>query len=193
MLQNESIIAVFSEYEEADTAVKKLANAGVAMDHLSVIGKAYHAEEKTVGFYRIGDQIIFWGRRGPFWSDLWSAFDGGVSLTIPVVGHIMVLGYLGSIVVSAVDGGIMVGGLSVLGAALYSAGAPRSSVAQYEQAVKADGFLVIVHGAIEELTRARAILVLGNPTRLDLHDGLTTSLSRLLPGAKTSALNALSA
>lgn len=177
MLQNESVVAVFSEHQEADAAVKKLANAGVAIENLSVVGKGYHSEEKVVGFYNIGDRIKFWGKRGVFWGALWGLFLGGVSLTIPVVGHIMVLGYLASIVVSAVEGGILGGGLSALGAALYSAGVPRDSVVQYEQAVKADGFLVIVHGVAEELTRARVILAQGNPSRLDLHDGLMTSLS----------------
>jgi hypothetical protein len=98
----------------------------------------------------------------------------------------MILGYLAPIVISAVDGAIMVGGLSALGAALYSAGIPRDSVIQYEQAVRADGFLVIVHGAAEALTRARAIMALGNPSRLDLHDGLTT-LSGPLLVARASA------
>jgi hypothetical protein len=177
MFQNESVVAVFGEHQEADAAVKRLAHSGVAIENLSVVGKGYHSEEKVVGFYNTGDRIKFWGKRGVFWGTLWGVFLGGVSLTIPVVGHIMVLGYLASIVVSAVEGGIMVGGLSALGAALYSAGVPRDSVVQYEQAVKADGFLVIVHGAAEELTRAQVILAQSNPSRLDLHDGLMTSLS----------------
>ena len=179
MLQNESVIAVFSEHQEADAAVKKLAKAGVAMETLSVVGKGYHTDERIIGFYHAGDRIKFWGKRGAFWSGLWGSFVGGVSLTIPVVGHVMILGYLAPIVVSAVEGAIMVGGLSALGAAMYSAGVPRDSVVRYEQAVKADGFLVVVHGAVEELTRARAVLALGNPSRLDLHDGLTTSLPGL--------------
>lgn len=186
MLQNESVIAVFSEHQEAAAAVKKLANGGVAMENLSVIGKGYHTEEKVIGFYHAGDRVKFWGKRGAFWGSLWGLFVGGVSLTIPAVGHVMVLGYLASVVVSAVEGAIMVGGLSALGAALYSAGIPRDSVVQYEQAVKADGFLVIVHGAAEELTRARAILALGNPSRLDLHDGLTTASSGSGSAARVS-------
>jgi hypothetical protein len=89
----------------------------------------------------------------------------------------MILGYLATIVVSAVEGAVMVGGLSALGAAMYSTGIPRDSVVQYEHAVRADGFLVIVHGPVEELTLARSILAQGNPSRLDLHDGLLTTLS----------------
>ena len=181
MLQNESVIAVFGEHNEADEAVKKLVGAGLAVENLSLVGKGYHSEEKVVGFYNAGSRITFWGKRGALWGSLWGLFFGGVSLMIPGVGQIMVLGYLAAIVVSAVEGAIIVGGLSALGAALYSVGIPRDSVVQYEQAVKANGFLVIVHGAVEELARARAILALGNPSRLDLHDGLTSSLSGPLP------------
>jgi hypothetical protein len=177
MLRNESVIAVFGEHQEADAAVKKLASAGIALQHLSVIGKGNHSDEKTVGFQFTGGQIRFFGKRGAFWGGLWNLFLGGAELTVPIVGPVMILGYLAAIVVSAVEGSIMAGGLSAIGAAMYSAGIPRDSVMQYEQAVKADGFLVFVHGALGELTRARAILAQGNPSRLDLHDGLMTTLS----------------
>jgi hypothetical protein len=59
--------------------------------------------------------------------------------------------------------------------------------------VKSDGFLLMVHGAVEELVRARAILALGNPSRLDLRDGLTTSLSGPLPVSHTPAVRSLGA
>jgi len=191
MLQNESVIAVFGGHQGAEAAVKKLASAGFALENLSVVGKSYHSEEKALGFYNTRDRITFWGKRGAFWGSLWGLFAGGVAVTIPGVGQIMVLGYLSTIVVSAVEGAILAGGLSALGAALYSAGIPRDSVLQYEQAVKADGFLLIVHGAVEELTRARAILALGSPSRLDLHDGLTSSLSGPLPVSGAAAVRSL--
>ncbi|HVA14755.1 MAG TPA: DUF1269 domain-containing protein [Stellaceae bacterium] len=178
MLQTEAVIAVFGEDQETDEAVKKLASAGFRIENLSVVGKAYHTGENPVGFYNIGDRMKFWGKRGALWGGLWGLFLGGVSLTIPAIGPVLVLGYLASIVVSAVEGAIMIGGLSALGAALYSAGIPKDSVAQYEQAVKANGFLVIVHGALGELKRASAILAHGNPSRLNLHDGLTTNMLR---------------
>jgi len=193
MLENESVIAVFGDHQEADAAVKKLASAGFALANISMVGKSYHSEEKAIGFYNTGDRIKFWGKRGAFWGGLWGLFAGGVALTMSGVGQIMVLGYLATMVVSAVEGAIMVGGLSALGAALYSAGIPRDSIVQYEQAVKADGFLLFVHGAVEELVRARAILALGNPSRLDLHDGLTSSFSGPLPASRAPTAPSLGA
>src|SRR5487761_837725 len=189
MLQNESVVAVFGEYQEADAAVKKLAKAGVKTNNLSVVGKAYHSDEKVIGFYNASDRMKFWGKRVAFWDGLWGLFGGGVSLTMSVVGPIMILGYLAPIVVSAVDGAVMVGGHSALGAALFSVGVPRNGVVQYEQAVNADGFLVIVHGAFEELTRARAILAQGNSSRVNLHDGLMATRSEPRGEVATNSLS----
>jgi hypothetical protein len=186
MLHNESVIAVFSELPEANAAVQRLLTAGVAADDLSVVGKGCHSDEKVVGFQTTAGRIKFWGKRGPFWSNLWSVFSGGVLLTLPF-GNIMVLGYVAPIVVSAVEGAILTGGLSTLGAALYSAGIPRDGVVQYEQAVRANGFLVIVHGAVEQLRRAQTILAEGS-SRLDLHRAMTATLLGLEPAVAAPAI-----
>jgi hypothetical protein len=148
-----------------------LAEGGIDVKHLSLVGKGYHTDEKVVGFYNAGDRIKFWGKRGAFWGGLWGWFFGAIFLSIPVVGHVIVLGYLATIVVSAIEGAIVVGGLSVLGAALYSIGIPKDSVIQYEAALKSDSFLVLALGPTEEVTRARAILKTLNPSRLDVHAG----------------------
>jgi hypothetical protein len=87
------------------------------------------------------------------------------------VGHVIVLGYLANVAILGIENAAVVGGLSALGAALYSIGIPKDSVLQYETAVKADGFLVMAHGTAEEMARAKAILGTANPSRLDVHAG----------------------
>jgi hypothetical protein len=171
MEKTDTVIAVFPDHNAAETAVKNLAAAGFEMKNLSVVGKGYHSEEKVVGFYNVGDRIKFWGTRGAYWGGLWGLFFGGLFLTIPVVGHVIVLGYLAAVAISAVESAVMVGGLSALGAALYSIGIAKDSVIQYEAAVKADDFLVMAHGAAEDITRAKSILSSTNPSRLDVHVG----------------------
>ena len=98
-------------------------------------------------------------------------FFGGLFLTIPIVGHVVVLGYLAAMAIYGVENAIVVGGLSALGAALYSIGIPKDSVIQYETAVKADNFLVMTHGTAAEIARAKTILATANPSRLDVHTG----------------------
>jgi hypothetical protein len=57
----------------------------------------------------------------------------------------------------------VVGGLSALGAGLYSLGIPKDSILQYETALKTDKFLLIAHGSADEITRAKEILNRTNP------------------------------
>jgi len=171
MDQADAVIAVFADHEAAEAAVKKLTAAGFEMKNLSVVGKGYHTEEKVVGFYTAGDRVKFWGTRGLFWGGLWGLFFGGLFLTIPVVGHVVVLGYLAAVAIGAVENAAVVGGLSAIGAALYSIGVPKDSVIQYEAAVKADSFLVMAHGPAADMARAKDVLGTAHPSSLDLHAG----------------------
>jgi hypothetical protein len=169
MTKDNSVVAVFTNHGEADAALRRLATAGFAMDHLSVIGQGYHTEEQAIGFYNMGDRVKFWGSRGALWGGLWGLFFGGLFMTVPVVGHIVVLGYLSAAVMSAVETAIVVGGASAIGAALASIGIPQDSVIQYEAVIKADGFLVMAHGSAADMERANTILAAANPSRIDLH------------------------
>ena len=165
----ETIVAVFGDHHAAESAVKKLAASGFEMKNLSVVGKGYQTEEKAIGFYNIGDRIKFWGARGAFWGGLWGLFFGGLFLAVPVVGHVVVLGYLATVLIGAIENAVVVGGLSALGAAIYGLGIPKDSVIHYETAIKADSFLVMAHGTATEMSRAKTILGTVSPSRLDVH------------------------
>ena len=165
----DTVIAVFPDHDAAETAIKKLTSAGFEMKNLSVVGKGYHTDEKVVGFYNVGDRVKFWGTRGAFWGGFWGLFFGGLFMTIPFVGHVVVLGYLATVAIAGIEHALVVGGLSALGAALYSIGIPKDSVLQYETVVKSDSLLVMAHGTAAEMARAKTILKTVNPSRLDAH------------------------
>ena len=100
-----------------------------------------------------------------------------------MVGPVMVLGHLAAMVVAAVEGAILFGGLSALGAALFSIGIPKDSVIAYEQDVKTDGFLVVAHGSADEMARSKAILEASNPSRVDVHENVKAPASEAVQTA----------
>ncbi len=169
MSKHHAVVAVFADHNGAEAAIRKIAGGGLDMKHFSIIGKGYHSEEKVIGFYNTGDRVKFWGQNGAMWGGLWGLFFGGILMTVPMVGSVMVLGHLAAMVFVAVEGAVVIGGLSALGAALFSIGIPKDSVIEYEQALKADGFLIVAHGPVEELSRAKTILEIMKPISLDLH------------------------
>lgn len=169
MARSDTVVAVFNEHEAAETAIKRLAAADFDVKQLSLVGRGYHTEESVTGFYNAGDRIRFWGTRGAAWGALWGVFFGGLFITIPVVGPLVMLGTVATAAILAIENAIVVGGLSALGAALFSIGIPANSVLRYEAAVKADHFLVMAHGTADDVARAKAILGTQKPARLDTH------------------------
>ena len=177
----DTAVAVLPNHLAAEAAIKTLARAGFDLKSLSVVGKGYRSEERVLGFYNVGDRITMWGTRGAFWGGLWGLFFSGAFIVTPVVGPVVVLGFLVGAAISALEGAIVVGGLSAIGAALYSLGVPRDSILVYETEVGSDSFLVMVHGASEEVAYARKIFAGADARRVDVHSDAGFSDAGLTP------------
>jgi hypothetical protein len=155
---NNSLVGVFDTHGKAESAVKALEQSGLPMKQLSIVGKDYHTEEHVVGYYNAGDRMAYWGKFGAFWGGLWGMLFGAAFFWVPGIGPVLVGGPLVSAIVGALEGAAMVGGLSAVGAGLYSIGIPKDSVLRYETALRADKFLLLVRGTAEEVAKAREIM-----------------------------------
>ena len=158
MSTQNSVVGIYNTHTEAEAAVKELQKSGFDMKKLSVVGKDYHTEENVVGFYNAGDRMKYWGKLGAFWGGLWALLFGSAFFVIPGLGQLVVLGPLVMIIVSALEGALVTGGLTALGAGLYSIGIPKDSIIKYETALKSDKFLVIAHGSAGDVAKAKSIL-----------------------------------
>jgi hypothetical protein len=166
-----SVVAVFAQHPSAENAVKELKNSGFNVKKLSIIGKDYHTEDDVVGFYNTGDRMKFWGKQGAFWGGLWGLLFGAAFLVIPGIGPIVAAGSIVSWIIGALEGAVVVGGLSALGAGLYSLGIPKDSVVKYETSLKAGKFLLIAHGTADEVQKARDILKTSGAEQVNMHQG----------------------
>lgn len=72
-------------------------------------------------------------------------------------------------IIGALEGAVVVGGLTAVGAGLYSIGIPKDSVLKYETALKADKFILIAHGTAAEVAKAKDIIQTTHPTELAVH------------------------
>jgi len=169
MSEKNSIVVVYDSHTEAEAGVKELQKAGFDMKKLSIIGKEYHTEEHIVGYYNAGDRMKYWGKMGAFWGGLWGFLFGAAFFVIPGIGPILIAGPVVAWVVAALEGAVVIGGLSVIGAGLYSIGIPKDSILRYETALKADKFLLIVHGSEDEVARAKDIIRTTRPAEMNVH------------------------
>ena len=164
-----AVVAVYDHHSDAEAAIKELQRSGVDLKRLSIVGKDYHTEEHVTGYYNTGDRMKYWGKLGAFWGGLWGFLLGSAFFWIPGLGPVVVGGPIVSWIVGALEGAAIYGGLSALGAALYSVGIPKDSVLRYETALRSDKFLVIVHGSGEEVARAKDILGRTKAASIDVH------------------------
>jgi hypothetical protein len=167
--KNSSTVGIFNSHEDAESAVKQLQASGYDMKKLSVVGKDYHTEEHVVGYYNTGERMATWGKYGLFWGWIWGLLFGSAFFIIPGLGPVMVGGPLVSWIIGALETAFVTGGLTALGGALASIGIPEDSVIQYEAALKADKFILIVHGSIDEVVRARNILMENKAEEATVH------------------------
>jgi len=156
--KNSAVVAVYDSHEDAENAVRDLQKSGFDMKKLSIVGKDYQTEEDVIGYYTTGDRMKSWGKTGAFWGGLWGLLFGSAFFLIPGIGPLLAAGPLVGWIVGALEGAVVVGGLSALGAGLYSIGLSKDSIIQYETQIKAGKFVVIAHGSTDEVSKTKGTL-----------------------------------
>jgi len=169
MTENNAVVATYKSHTEAEAAIKELQQSGFDMRKLSIVGRDYQTDEHVVGYYNAGDRMKYWGGLGAFWGWIWGLLFGSAFFLIPGIGPLAVAGPLVGWIFGALENAVVVGGISALGAGLYSQGVPKNSVLRYETAVKNGKFLIIAHGTIEEAKRAREIIDKAQPESVEDH------------------------
>jgi uncharacterized membrane protein len=169
MSENNAVVAIYEHHSQAEEALKELQRSGFDMKKLSIVGKDYHTEEHVVGYYNTGDRMMRWGKTGAFWGGFWGLLFGSAFFAIPGIGPVLVAGPLVAWIIGALEGAVVVGGLSAVGAGLYGLGIPKNSIVQYESALKSDKFLLLAHGTAEEVKRAKEIMGTARPLEVTVH------------------------
>lgn len=169
MSNTNSVVAVFDSHDQAESAIRELQRDGFDMKKLSIVGKDYHTEEHVVGYYTTGDRMAYWGKLGAFWGGFWGLLFGSAFFWVPGIGQVLVAGPLVTWIVGALEGAVMTGGLTALGAGLYSIGIPKNSVVQYETEVKNGKLLLVAHGTPNEIERAKKLLGQGQAKTTTVH------------------------
>lgn len=169
MSEKNSVVATFNNHTDAEEAVKELQKSGFDMKKLSIVGRDYHTDEHVVGYYNMGDRVKYWGKLGTFWGALWTVLFSSAFFVIPGIGPVVVGGPLVLWIIGVLEGTAIIGGLSALGAALYSIGIPKDSIVKYETSIKESKFLLVAHGTAEEVAKAKAILQTTKAEETEVH------------------------
>jgi hypothetical protein len=183
MTNNDAVVAIYKSHVEAEAAVKELQRSGFDMKKLSIVGRDYHTDENVVGYYNAGDRMKSWGKTGAFWGGIWGLLFGSAFFLIPGLGPLVMAGPIVGWIAGALEGAVVVGGLSAMGAGLYSLGIPKDSIIQYETDLKSGKYVVIAHGSSLEIAQARQIINGTSPEAIESHEAACTNAEPSIIGA----------
>lgn len=153
-----TLLATYESHEQAESAIRELSRSGFDMSKLSIVGKGYHSEEFPIGFYSVRDRMKAWGGVGALIGSLWGMLFGAVFFWVPGIGLLGAVGPLVPVLIGALEGAAVLGGVSALGAALANIGVSKEAAIKYESSIRADKYLLIAHGNTNDIQQARDII-----------------------------------
>ncbi len=167
MLQENALVAVYTDPQRAREAVAELEKTGFNLNQLSLVGIVSSGRETAIACYSDGTHVKCWGEPSTLWNSVCSVINGWAFISLPGIGPMLVSGPLAMWIVAALDNAAIFSNLSAFGATLYSIGIPKERVQYYEAALKNGSYLLIAHGPAREIMSARRVLASIDEARFD--------------------------
>jgi hypothetical protein len=163
--QHKRAVGVFSNYRDAEVALKELQNTGFPMDQVSVVARDAERHD-DIGGADVSDRVGNKADEGASKGALTGGTLGGLAgllvglgaLAIPGIGPVMLAGATATAIATTLSGtaiGAAAGGLI---GALIGLGIPEERARVYHDRVSRGDYLVMVEGTEAEIHTAQAIL-----------------------------------
>ncbi|HEC29498.1 MAG TPA: DUF1269 domain-containing protein [Gammaproteobacteria bacterium] len=147
-------VVIYPDSHAVEQALGELQSVGCDLRQVSVIGSGCHGEAYPVGIYCTDERMRFLGHQDIFWNTIWGQLAGAAFFWEPDFGPLAVAGRVIDLMVNGLEGAEFSDGFSFPGTALFVTGVPRGSINEYEQAIKAEKFLLLVDGERRDVERA---------------------------------------
>lgn len=151
---DQAVVAAYKTHADAEDAVRRLQQAGLPMQHISIIGRDFQVREDVQGYYRPSDAVAEGAGGGAWVGGLFGLLMGFGFFLVPAVGPLFALGPLAGLIAGALGGA----GIGAIIGALTSIGIPEDQALKLQARVQAGEFLVLVQGTPDEIGRARDAL-----------------------------------
>lgn len=163
---NQAVVASYQSHADAEEAVRRLANGGIPINLISIIGRNFETHEDIQGFYRPADAALDGAGQGAWFGGIFGLMLGAMGFfVLPVVGGLMVIGPLSGMIAGAIGGA----GVGALLTGLVASGIPSDQALKYQKRLQAGEFLIVVHGNVEKSSVAQQILAETAQTDLQTH------------------------
>ena len=169
----DSVVAVFANTEDASQAIERLRRCGVDAHDVSVVGRSFHVDEQPTGYYSLGNGPRYLGRAQEFWGELLERAKYEAFLWVPGAGLLVVAGPILEPLLTQLRIETPRAGNMPLAAALVAVGVLPTMARKYEMAINGDMVLVMFRGQSEAVGRAVAAMSRVPKLELEVYAAMT--------------------
>jgi hypothetical protein len=158
MIKENAAVVVCDSSDDVEKAIGELRDAGFDVKQISLAGRdngfldSWGSPRKPSKTQRNS------AKSSSFWIRVQGLLGDEEFYDFPGMGRVVLAGPIADWVAVILDHVPMFGGMSALGAGLYSIGISKEKVFQYENALKEGRYLLLIHGASAEVAWAQEIL-----------------------------------
>jgi hypothetical protein len=156
------VAATYATYDQAEQAVRRLIDAGIPVQHISLVGKNFTIHERPLGYTTIAGAVKSGSRFGALWGGVLGLLLG-FTFFLGAGGPLVLFGPIAYALATAVEGAVF-GGLAGI---LVGWGLQHEKAIRFEQSVEAGHYLVSVSGPDDLVARAELLLRATNPDDLE--------------------------
>jgi hypothetical protein len=149
-----SVVGVYESMEQAEIAIRRLGEAGIPVENVSIIGQDLHSRTQVNGFITTGKMAKSGALFGAWAGGLFGLLVGAGLFFIPGAGPLFVLGPIASAALGAAEGAVWTGAVgAILGHFLE-----KERIPAYTHHLEAGRYLVVVQGTEEQVEKAQQVL-----------------------------------
>jgi len=142
---------------EAEAAICELGRQGVGPESISAVVADRQAGVAPVAYYFESGRLLRTAARDSGWRPA-KSLAGCAVLMVPGEPTVLLAGAFAESIVRALENGALFGDLGPIAGGLYSLGVSRDAAREYELTALQGHALVLVHGSVGVVARARRIL-----------------------------------
>lgn len=158
MIKENAAVVICDSSAEVEKAIAELRDAGFDMRQISLAGRDNGFLDSWGSPHKSGRTLRHSTKSSTFWIRVQGLLGDEEFYDFPGMGRVVLAGPIADWVAVILDHVPMFGGMSALGAGLYSIGIAKEKVFEYESALKEGRYLLLIHGASAEVTWAQEIL-----------------------------------
>jgi hypothetical protein len=169
--QDEGVIAVYDTMTAATDAVRKLGEAGVPFERISVLTQNLETQTTVHGFVSTGDVASTGAATGAGVGALFALLSGAAFFLVPGVGPLLAVGSFVPPLFGVMEGALGGAAFGGVVGAVMGHFVGNHHIPKLEEQLRAGKYLLVVHGDASVVDQARQVLAETGAVGVSTHDG----------------------